>query len=235
MKRKGRLFRTLIFMIDIALAVWIGSSYMKAKSSDHTDPSRPTGTVPTSSVSPSKTDSVSKESEEKTKEQGTSSEPEQTRETEEVRPAVPREAQEYLDRFSWYLNGVMTKGVPEGASQVETVSSLFGKWKVMLYYDPDGAEERRLFADAFAEAGQFGYLIRMDRDLTYDLNAGTVQQHIDTDSPMYTFVWDDNMAGIQVDDSALYLYCYEKDGRIYGVGAFYLADTTAVYVSAMHE
>ena len=233
MKRPGSTFRIVILVIDIALAIWIFSAYRKAQDSAPTGASTAktaaAATKAPSTKTPSKTTKAPAPTTQAT---ATAASP---TETPAALPSVPAAAQPYLDRFSWYLDGVMTQGVPEGAKRVSSVSSLLGRWQVLLIYDPDGPQEKLVFAEARADAGQFNYMIIYEKTLTYVPTDGSAQAHFDTESPAYPFEWENGLATVQAEGSALSLYCYEWNGRLYGTGAFALPDGTAVYAAAVQE
>lgn len=233
MKRPGSTFRIVILVIDIALAIWIFSAYRKAQ-----DPEPTAATTAKTAAATTKTPSTKTPSQTtKTPAPSTQAPPATASpaETPAALPSVPAAAQPYLDRFSWYLDGVITQGVPEGAKRVDSVSALLGRWQVLLVCDPDGPQEKLVFADARADAGQFNYLIIYEKTLTYVPADGSTQEHFETESPAYPFEWENGLATVQAEGSALSLYCYEWNGRLYGTGAFALPDGTAVYAAAMQE
>lgn len=244
MKRPGSTFRIVILVIDIALAIWIFSAYRKAQDSAPTAGSTAKTTAATTKAPSTKTPSqTTKAPSTKTSSQTTKAPAPATQapttasptETPAALPSVPAAAQPYLDRFSWYLDGVITQGVPEGAKRVDSVSALLGRWQVLLICDPDGPQEKLVFADARADAGQFNYLIIYEKTLTYVPADGSTQEHFETESPAYPFEWENGLATVQAEGSTLSLYCYEWNGRLYGTGAFALPDGTAVYAAAMQE
>lgn len=233
MKRPGSTFRIVILVIDIALAIWIFSAYRKAQDPEPTAAMTAKTAAATTKTPSTKTPSQTT----KTPAPSTQAPPATASPTETpaALPSVPAAAQPYLDRFSWYLDGVMTQGVPEGAKKVSSVSELFGRWQVLLIHDPEGPQEKMVFAEVRTDAGQFSYLIIYEKTLAYVPADGSAQEYSDKESPTYPFTWENGLATVQAGDSTLSLYCYEWNGRLYGTGAFALPDGTAVYAAAMQE
>lgn len=220
MKHKGAFFRFILLAVDLILAVWIISSYRKATAGDPRETTPPVQTAKdrtTEMPGPSSAQAPA------TKTPAAQTPPASVPVTEKpspARPEVPARAAEELARFSWYLDGVMTDGVPAGSGQITDLPSLFGSWKALLYVDPEGPAARMLFADVLLDAGQSGFAAVFDEYLNYDVRRGTAEERFSQDSPVYSFTQEEGLICVSADGQTIYLYFYEYGGRQYASGVF---------------
>ncbi|MBO4839271.1 MAG: hypothetical protein J5493_07905 [Lachnospiraceae bacterium] len=226
MKRKGGFFRFILLVIDLALAVWIFSAYQKARAGDpketaaHTTQAatRPAQTTPAATTQAP------------TKPAPTTQAPTTPVPTTNA-PSVPARSAEEMERFSWYLDGVITAGVPAGSTQITRIQELFGQWKALLYCDPEGENARMIFADVILDAGQSSYLAAYDDYLTYSLRDGKETAKTNLETPAYPFTLENGLAAADLGDQTVYLYFYEYDGSQYASGAFLSSAGEAVFIA----
>ncbi len=216
MKRKGGFFRFIILVIDLALAVWIFSAYQEARAKDPKESAAPTTQAPTK---PKATTQAS-------------TRPAQTTPAPTTKAAsVPAQTASEMARFAWYLDGVMTKGVPSGSVQITEAHLLLGRWKALLYHDPDGPRAHMAFADVLADAGQSHYVAAYDEYLNYSPLDGTEAPVTVLDAPVYPFTAENGLVAVDIGSGTVYLYFYEYNGSQYASGAFMTSGGDPVFIA----
>ena len=216
MKRKGGFFRFIILVIDLALAVWIFSAYQKTRAKDPKESAAPTTQAPTK---PKATTQAS-------------TRPAQTTPAPTTKAAsVPAQTASEMARFAWYLDGVMTKGVPSGSAQITEAHLLLGRWKALLYHDPDGPRANMVFADVLADAGQNGNVAAYEEYLSYSPLDGTEAPITVLDAPVYPFTAENGLVAVDIGSGTVYLYFYEYNGSQYASGAFMTSGGDPVFIA----
>ena len=187
MPRKGRFFRFVILIIDIALAIWIWTAYKEIKASE---------------------------------------------EKEKENTYTVKQADTEMARFSWYLNDVMTNGVPQGAEKVTDMNVILGKGRYIMYNDPENEHNKAemIFGKSSFDAGQNAFTARFDPYLIYDVNKKTEKKDTST-AAIYTFTVEENQLIIRSEDMLLTLFFYRNNGRNFAFGAFLSNDGIPVYMA----
>ena len=231
MKRKGGFFRFIILVIDLALAVWIFSAYQKTRDKDPKESAAPTTQAPTkpkattqASTRPAQTTPAPT-----TKEPAT--QPPATPAPTTKAASVPAQTASEMARFAWYLDGVMTNGVPSGSAQITEAHLLLGRWKALLYHDPDGPRANMVFADVLADAGQNGNVAAYEEYLSYSPLDGTEAPITVLDAPVYPFTAENGLVAVDIGSGTVYLYFYEYNGSQYASGAFMTSGGDPVFIA----
>ena len=219
--KKVSVLPLLLAAIDIALLIWIGKSYITEKNKN-VQPAF--DNTPVVSVSQETETALSPQNEQ------TEQQPEQKPETQgfdtDARPTDD-------DFLEWFAKDVMWNGVPAGVEKITEFSQIVGKWKGLIYHDPNNERDSEAveLLNFTVGGSKDAATLAADWYSIYFVSEGKGYSKEEENDSVFTGLWLDGALEVTGAGNIHLTEFYVLDGKQYAAGTMDCVDGVTARVA----